>query len=108
MGHVKNSSQLVELGYLSAEEAKEKLDYIGDRVRMDTYSDALSLWQKHPILGAGLGAFRDYQTNKRGKFSDIVDCTGLWLLSETGLVGLLGFGIFPDGFVEGTFKNSYW
>lgn len=94
MGHVKNSSQLVELGHLSAEEAKEKLDYIGDRVRMDTYSDALSLWQQNPILGAGLGAFRHYQTNKRGKFSDIVDCTGLWLLSETGLIGLLGFAGF--------------
>lgn len=93
-GHVENSSQLVELGHLTAEEAKEKLDYIGDKVRMDTYSDAISLWQQHPVLGAGLGAFRDYQTNKRGKFSDIVDCTGLWLLSETGLVGLFGFAGF--------------
>lgn len=93
-GHVKNSSQLVELGYLTPEEAKEKLNYVGDKVRMDTYSDALSLWKKHPVMGAGLGAFRDYQTKKRGTFSDIVDCTALWLLAETGLAGLTAFAGF--------------
>ncbi len=100
LGHVKNSAQLVELGYLTPEEAREKLDYVGDKVRMDTYSDAVELWQQHPLTGGGLGAFRDYQTDKRGKFSDVIDCTTLWLLSETGLIGL--------GMFSGLFLMAMW
>ena len=100
-GHVKNSAQLIELGYLTPEEAKEKLDYVGDKVRTETYGDALELWQQRPLSGSGLGAFRDYQTDKRGRFSDVIDCTGLWLLSETGILGL---GLFAGLFLMAMWK----
>lgn len=99
-GHVKNSAQLIELGYLTPEQAKDKFDYVGDKVRTETYGDAIELWRQHPLTGGGLGAFRDYQTEKRGKFSDVIDCTGLWLLSETGLIGL--------GLFAGLFLMSMW
>ena len=99
-GHVKNSAQLIELGYLTPEQAKEKLDYVGDKVRTETYGDAIELWKQHPLTGGGLGSFRDYQTKKRGKFSDVIDCTGLWLLSETGLIGL--------GLFAGLFLMAMW
>ncbi len=92
--NVDSSAQLMAIGGLSAEEAQEKINYVGDKVRMDTYGDALELWKHYPLLGGGLGAFRDYQTDKRGKYSDIIDCTALWLLSETGAVGLGLFSVF--------------
>lgn len=93
--HIQNSAQLAEIAALDAENAKEILRYEGDQVRTQTYSDAIELWKQHPITGGGLGSFRDYHTEKRGKFSDVIDCTGLWLMAETGVIGLSLFaGLF--------------
>ena len=99
--NVENSARLIELGGMTPDEAQAKINYVGDKVRMDTYGDALELWQKHPFIGGGLGAFRDYQMNKRGTYSDVIDCTALWLLSETGIVGL---GLFSVFFLLGMWK----
>lgn len=92
--NVESSRQLIMMEGFSAEEAAQKLNYVGDKVRMDTYADAVELWLKHPVIGGGLGSFQDYQTKKRGYVHDIIDCTGLWLLSETGLVGISLFSAF--------------
>lgn len=99
--NIQSSAQLMELGGMTPEQAQGKIDYVGDKVRMDTYGDALELWQKHPFIGGGLGAFRDYQTDKRGTYSDVIDCTALWLLAETGILGL---GLFSAFFLLGMWK----
>lgn len=93
--HSNNVSILVEHGMQADSPVAAKdindLAYEGDKVRSKTFSDGLSLWQQHPLTGGGLGAYKDYQTHKRGTFSDVIDCTPLWLLAETGLIGLAAF-----------------
>lgn len=89
--HTNNAGILIENRHLPAEEIKEKTTYAGDKVRSETYSDALALWRQRPVTGSGLGAFRAYQMETRGQFSDVIDCTPLWLLAETGMIGLGAF-----------------
>lgn len=91
---VHETTQLSMLGQMPATDVREKLQYDGDQVRIDTYSDALAVWRAHPLLGGGLGAFRDYQESRRGTYSDVIDFTALWLLAETGILGLALFVIF--------------
>lgn len=99
--NIESSRQLMMLEGFSSQDADEKLQYVGDKVRKDTYGDALELWWQHPVIGGGLGSFRDYQTSKRGSYSDVIDCTGLWLLAETGLLGL---GLFSAFFLIALWK----
>ncbi len=93
--HSDNVSLLVEQGLqsdkASPEESMRDLAYDGDKIRSKTFSDGFSLWQEHPLTGGGLGAYKDYQTKTRGTFSDVIDCTPLWLLAEMGVVGLAAF-----------------
>ncbi|QQG37237.1 MAG: O-antigen ligase family protein [Micavibrio aeruginosavorus] len=91
---VHETAQLSMLSQMPATDVQEKLNYDGDQVRIDTYSDALAVWHAHPIWGGGLGAFRDYQESKRGTYSDVIDFTALWLLAETGIIGLTLFAVF--------------
>jgi hypothetical protein len=69
--------------------------YIGDQKRVIAAKDGLELYNKsNPIIGAGLGSYREFQTEKRGEFIDIIDFTALWLLVETGALGLFIFSSF--------------
>ncbi len=70
-------------------------DYVGDRQRVIAVEDGLELYQKSdPLVGAGLGSYKPFQIEKRGEFINIMDFTGLWLLVETGAVGLFVFFAF--------------
>ena len=69
--------------------------YIGDHRRYIAIEDGLELYREHnPLIGAGLGTYKPFQIEKHGKFIEIMDFTGLWLLVETGLLGLGVFGAF--------------
>ncbi|MCB9988818.1 MAG: O-antigen ligase family protein [Rhodospirillales bacterium] len=69
-----------------------------ETVRMRVFLDAFSLWQEKPLTGIGLGRFLSNQFERYGdkeKFViDIIDCTPLWLLTETGLIGFSLFAGF--------------
>ncbi|MGH6677375.1 MAG: lysylphosphatidylglycerol synthase domain-containing protein [Bradyrhizobium sp.] len=62
-------------------------------MRMESILGGLHLFLQHPILGAGLGAFR----NKLIIFPDqeplLIHSTPVWLLAELGIIGLLTFSI---------------
>lgn len=69
--------------------------YNGDQKRLIALEDGLELYRNSPpLLGSGLGSFRPFQMEKRGKFIDIIDFTALWILTEMGLVGLIAFAGF--------------
>lgn len=69
--------------------------YGGDKKRLIALEDGLELFHLHnPLTGAGLGSYEEFQKNKRGEFIDIIDFTGLWLLVETGLIGIFSFAGF--------------
>lgn len=91
---VVRTGQIAQLDSITTDEAEEKLSYVGDRVRMTTYTDAIALWKRHPLIGGGLGSFRAYQSETVSTYNDIIDFTALWLLAETGIIGLSAFSIF--------------
>lgn len=93
-GNIRNSAQLIQAGKMSREQANQILIYEGDKMRIRTYGDALELWSRHPVTGGGLGSFQTFQIEKHGEFKEIIDCTFLWLLAETGLAGLLALTMF--------------
>jgi O-antigen ligase len=67
-----------------------------DIYRVQAARDAFELWKVSPVLGTGLGSFLVFQEQKYGKIIDLIDNSMLWLLTETGLLGLgvfLGFYI---------------
>lgn len=95
---------------LTFEEYSSRInDKTGDTVRLRVLSDALELWKQHPIMGAGLGTFLNYQKEKYSDSEkpvlDIIDTTPLWLLTETGLVGLSAFLAFYGLILWTCWKN---
>lgn len=73
----------------------QNVDYGGDQKRLTALEDGWELYtQSKPFVGSGLGTYKNHQTAKRGEFLDIMDCSALWLLVETGLLGFLSFGGF--------------
>lgn len=104
-GNIQNSTQLIQAGKLNANQAGQALEYEGDKMRIRTYGDALELWSRHPITGGGLGSFQKFQIEKHGEFKEIIDCTFLWLLAETGLSGLLALTLFFAAGLWGLFKQ---
>ena len=60
--------------------------------RMVLFENAIQLWVKSPIFGTGLGSFIDSEL-KEGRTATI-HATTLWLLTETGLIGLAIFSGF--------------
>lgn len=62
-----------------------------DMERLTGYMEAVDLWLTAPIFGAGLGVFID---NHLAHYHTpvIIHNTVLWLLTETGVVGLAAFG----------------
>lgn len=66
--------------------------FSGDQKRVIAVEDGKELYKKsNPIIGAGLGSYKEFQTEKRGEFIDIIDFTALWILVETGALGLIVF-----------------
>jgi len=69
--------------------------YVGDKKRLIAVEDGWALYKRsNPLIGAGLGTYKPFQIEKRGAFVDIIDFTALWLLVETGILGLGAFVVF--------------
>lgn len=74
-----------------------KMNNRGDIARLRVFGDAVALWKESPAIGIGLGVFLKTQSEKYGSeknFLDIIDTTPLWLLVETGILGLSAFVLF--------------
>src|SRR5690606_5102365 len=63
----------------------------GDYQRLEIIRGAARLIEKYPLQGAGLGSALYFQEREHGKHINIIDNTGLWLLTETGIAGLAVF-----------------
>ncbi len=100
---------------LQAKQARYLLDladggtkYYGDQKRYIAVEDGLELYSEYnPLVGAGLGSYKPFQIAKRGEFIDIMDFTALWLLVETGAVGLLVFAAFFIACAWAVYKRGY-
>lgn len=97
-------------GALDYEAYKNRInDRTGDTVRLRVLEDALDLWKQHPIIGSGLGTFLSYQKEKYSDSEkpvlDIIDSTPLWLLTETGIIGLSAFLAFYGFILWTCWKN---
>lgn len=86
----------------------EEVTHDGDQNRFIAIEDGLDLYTRHnPFIGAGLGSYKPFQSTKRGAFIDVIDFTGLWLLVETGLLGLLSFAGFFIVCALSLYKQGY-
>lgn len=63
----------------------------GNAQRIQIIKGSIDLIKQYPFQGSGLGSALYFQEKTSGKKIDIIDNTGLWLLTETGLIG---FGVF--------------
>ena len=79
---------------LTLADLANKTKYPGDSMRLTILQDAIDLIKQRPISGAGLGGMLLYQKQKHGAEINIIDCTPLWLLVETGAIGLIAFAAF--------------
>jgi O-antigen ligase len=61
--------------------------------RMFSIVGGLKLFLAHPIVGAGLGAFRNQMIFMSGSQPLLIHSTAVWLLAELGLVGFLAFAV---------------
>ncbi len=59
--------------------------------RMLSIIGGLQLFAEHPIMGAGLGAFRQKLIMFRTDQPLLIHSTSVWLLAELGIVGLITF-----------------
>lgn len=76
---------------------RQELTNRGDFIRLRVLDDALAFWKESPVIGIGLGSFLKFQLKKYGienRGLDIIDTTPLWLLTETGIVGVSAFLLF--------------
>ncbi len=87
-----NGDQLRHL--LNVSDAPDEI-YMGDQKRYIAIEDGVDLYMRYnPLVGAGLGSYQPFQIEKRGESIEIMDFTALWLLVETGGLGLLTFVSF--------------
>lgn len=66
----------------------------GDSMRLTILQDSIEMAGQHPIIGSGLGSVFFFQEKKYGEIVNLIDCTPLWLLVETGAIGLILFALF--------------
>jgi hypothetical protein len=59
--------------------------------RLFSIAEGLKLFVAHPIVGAGLGAFRSQLILATSGQPLLIHSTAVWLLAELGLVGFLAF-----------------
>ncbi len=62
--------------------------------RLRLSKQALTMWQNAPIFGQGLGSFLWQQRQSGEPEPSVIHTTALWLLAETGGVGLALFSAF--------------
>lgn len=62
--------------------------------RLVLTQQALDLWSSAPILGTGLGSFLSQQKQTNPEMPSTIHTSALWLLTETGIVGLALFSAF--------------
>lgn len=77
----------------------------GIKTRIELMESAVTQWQTHPITGVGLGSFIAKEKQK-GKHLTI-HATTLWLLVETGIIGLSLFTAFFCYVVYELWKRRY-
>lgn len=71
-----------------------------DRHRLSNISTALDMWKEHPVFGIGLGTFYETQKNRpvvEGVVYNnpsVLHNTGIWILTETGIIGVILFASF--------------
>lgn len=105
-----NSAQLIEKKFSSPVLSDQGIDAVSTPVvvpyiqranmladsgvnhRLEIFENAIGLWVEHPIIGVGLGGYLWSELSK-GRTSTI-HTSALWLLTETGIVGLLLFSAF--------------
>jgi O-antigen ligase len=92
-----DTENLVSLG--------EKVSYPGDSMRLTILNDALEMIKKRPLQGSGLGSAMLYQKEKHGKAINLIDSTPIWLLVETGIIGLFVFATFYICVVKSIYKS---
>jgi O-antigen ligase len=94
-GHILEAAKA---NYFNDENAENAMTYAGDQIRLRVLGDSLELWKKNSVTGSGLGTFLHYQKEKYSDSAnpvlDIIDSTPLWLLTETGIMGLAAFLAF--------------
>ncbi len=78
----------------TGEEKEGPGDIQSDMLRLKVNGLALELWAQSPILGTGLGTTQFEEPAKFGQFLDVIDSTPIWILTETGLVGIIVFAVF--------------
>ena len=59
-----------------------------DAERWQTINDGLALWRQHLLFGAGLGGYVQERL-QRGDSFQVIHSVPVWLLAETGAVGLI-------------------
>lgn len=79
--------------------------YAGDQIRIAVLKVTIPMIKERPILGSGLGSIMMEQHQKDGKVINLMDSTGLWLLAETGAIGLAAFVLFYFLIIKRLFKN---
>jgi O-antigen ligase len=80
-------------------------DYGGDQIRIAVLKFVLPMIEERPVLGSGLGSIMMEQQQKNGQVINLLDNTGLWLLAETGIIGLIAFAFFYFLIVRQLFRN---
>lgn len=63
----------------------------GDLERWISISDGWAMWLERPVFGSGLGAYMHHHLSTTGG-PLIIHSVPVWLLAETGLIGLLTVG----------------
>lgn len=64
--------------------------FSSDNLRLETYTQALDLWRARPVTGIGLGGFMTVRDQNHQTLA-VLDSTPIWILTEMGIIGLLGF-----------------
>lgn len=83
----------------------EPENYRGDQIRIAVLKVAMPLIQERPVFGSGLGSIMMEQKKNTGEVINLLDNTSLWLLTETGIMGLLAFSAFYFIAVRRIFRN---
>lgn len=87
-----STKNLYEYALTKPEDKSERLiKKSGDSIRLTIIEDSLELIKKHPFTGAGLGTSLMQQQKEHGKTIAVIDNTALWMLTEMGPIGLMGF-----------------
>jgi uncharacterized membrane protein YbhN (UPF0104 family) len=86
VGDANYANTLIELLQINIERQS------GDLERWTSILEGWEMWQQNPIFGAGLGAFMNKHLTETGG-PLVIHSVPVWLLAETGLIGLLTIAV---------------